>query len=41
MPRLKIRHETTYAYERPVSFDTHRLLVRPRGLLGRRGMMES
>jgi YD repeat-containing protein len=30
VPRLKIRHETRYAYERPVSFDTHRLLVRPR-----------
>ena len=30
MPRLKIRHETVYGYERPVSFAAHRLLVRPR-----------
>jgi YD repeat-containing protein len=30
MARLLIRHETTYAYERPVSFAPHRLLVRPR-----------
>jgi YD repeat-containing protein len=30
MTRLLIRHETTYAYERPVSFAPHRLLVRPR-----------
>jgi transglutaminase-like putative cysteine protease len=30
VPRLKIRHETRYAYERPVSFGAHRLLVRPR-----------
>src|SRR5687767_8385267 len=30
MARLIIRHETTYAYERPVSFAPHRLLVRPR-----------
>jgi YD repeat-containing protein len=27
---LKIRHETRYAYKRPVSFGAHRLLVRPR-----------
>jgi transglutaminase-like putative cysteine protease len=30
MPRLSIRHETRYEYERPVSFGQHRLLVRPR-----------
>lgn len=30
MARLSIRHETLYAYERPVRFATHRLLVRPR-----------
>jgi YD repeat-containing protein len=30
MPRLSIRHETFYGYERPVSFAAHRLLVRPR-----------
>ena len=30
MVRLCIRHETLYAYERPVRFSTHRLLVRPR-----------
>jgi transglutaminase-like putative cysteine protease len=30
MTRLFIRHETRYAYERPVSFGPHRLLVRPR-----------
>ena len=30
MARLSIRHETLYAYERPVRFSTHRLLVRPR-----------
>lgn len=30
MQRLSIRHETRYAYERPVSFSTHRLMVRPR-----------
>jgi YD repeat-containing protein len=30
MPRLSIRHETLYGYERPVSFAQHRLLVRPR-----------
>ncbi|MFZ5720820.1 MAG: transglutaminase family protein [Pseudomonadota bacterium] len=30
MPRLAIRHETHYAYERPVGFAPHRLLVRPR-----------
>ena len=30
MPRLSIRHETLYAYERPVRFSAHRLLVRPR-----------
>jgi YD repeat-containing protein len=30
MARLKIRHETFYAYEKPVSFAQHRLLVRPR-----------
>jgi len=30
MARLRIRHETFYCYERPVSFAAHRLLVRPR-----------
>ena len=30
MARLTIRHSTLYAYERPVRFATHRLLVRPR-----------
>lgn len=30
MPRLRIRHETRYDYERPVQFAPHRLLVRPR-----------
>ncbi|MBW8813236.1 MAG: transglutaminase family protein [Caulobacterales bacterium] len=30
MPRLRIRHETLYTYERPVGFGQHRLLVRPR-----------
>ncbi|MFI4950197.1 MAG: transglutaminase N-terminal domain-containing protein [Caulobacterales bacterium] len=30
MPRLSIRHETLYTYERPVRFAPHRLLVRPR-----------
>ena len=30
MTRLAIRHETFYAYEKPVSFAAHRLLVRPR-----------
>jgi YD repeat-containing protein len=30
MPRLSIRHETLYTYERPVSFAPHRLLLRPR-----------
>ena len=30
MVRLRIRHETLYAYERPVRFAPHRLLVRPR-----------
>lgn len=30
MPRLRIRHETLYGYERPVSFALHRLLLRPR-----------
>src|SRR5947207_15921597 len=30
MPRLSIRHETRYEYERPVSFGQHRLLMRPR-----------
>ncbi|WP_296598312.1 transglutaminase family protein [Phenylobacterium sp.] len=30
MGRLRIRHETFYSYERPVSFAAHRLLVRPR-----------
>jgi transglutaminase-like putative cysteine protease len=30
MVRLSIRHETLYAYERPVRFSPHRLLVRPR-----------
>jgi len=30
MARLRIRHETFYSYEKPVSFAAHRLLVRPR-----------
>jgi YD repeat-containing protein len=30
MPRLSIRHETIYDYERPVSFSMHRMLLRPR-----------
>lgn len=30
MARLRIRHETLYRYERPVSFAPHRLLLRPR-----------
>lgn len=30
MPRLTLRHETRYTYERPVRFGAHRLLVRPR-----------
>lgn len=30
MARLKILHETRYDYDRPVSFGTHRLLIRPR-----------
>jgi YD repeat-containing protein len=30
MPRLTIRHETRYTYERPVRFSQHRLLIRPR-----------
>lgn len=30
MARLRIRHETLYTYERPVSFAAHRLLLRPR-----------
>ena len=30
MARLTIRHETRYAYEKPVGFGPHRLLVRPR-----------
>jgi transglutaminase-like putative cysteine protease len=30
MSRFSIRHETLYAYERPVRFGRHRLLVRPR-----------
>jgi transglutaminase-like putative cysteine protease len=30
MVRLSIRHETLYAYERPVRFSAHRLMVRPR-----------
>lgn len=30
MPRLRICHETHYAYERPVGFATHRMLLRPR-----------
>lgn len=30
MARLSIRHETIYEYERPVSFATHRMLLRPR-----------
>lgn len=31
MTRISIRHETRYAYERPVAFGPHRLLTRPRG----------
>ncbi len=30
MPRLRIRHETLYRYDNPVSFGPHRLLLRPR-----------
>ena len=30
MPRLSIRHETIYVYERPVTFAAHRMLLRPR-----------
>lgn len=30
MARLKILHETRYDYDHPVSFGTHRLLIRPR-----------
>jgi len=30
MARLCIRHETLYAYEQPVSFAQHRMLIRPR-----------
>jgi transglutaminase-like putative cysteine protease len=30
MARLAIHHQTLYAYERPVAFAPHRLLVRPR-----------
>lgn len=30
MPRLSIRHETTYRYGRPVGFGPQRLMVRPR-----------
>ena len=30
MTRLRIRHETFYSYDRPVSFAAHRLLLRPR-----------
>ncbi|MDR3509662.1 MAG: transglutaminase family protein [Caulobacteraceae bacterium] len=30
MPRLSIRHETLYTYDRPVTFGPHRLLLRPR-----------
>ena len=30
MPKLRIRHETHYGYERPVGFAQHRLLLRPR-----------
>lgn len=30
MPRLTIRHETRYSYQRPVGFSPQRLLVRPR-----------
>jgi YD repeat-containing protein len=29
MPRLRIRHESTYAYDRPVRFGVWRLLMRP------------
>jgi transglutaminase-like putative cysteine protease len=30
MLRLRIRHHTTYSYERPVGFGRHRLVLRPR-----------
>jgi YD repeat-containing protein len=30
MQRLSIRHETRYAYDRPVGFGVHKLMVRPR-----------
>jgi transglutaminase-like putative cysteine protease len=30
MLRLRIKHRTTYSYERPVSFGRHRLILRPR-----------
>lgn len=30
MPRLAVRHVTTYAYGEPVGFGEHRLMVRPR-----------
>jgi transglutaminase-like putative cysteine protease len=30
MPILTIRHVTTYEYRRPVSFGTHRMMLRPR-----------
>lgn len=30
MPRLQVRHATTYRYARPVSFGPHRMMFRPR-----------
>jgi transglutaminase-like putative cysteine protease len=30
MPRLRIKHRTTYTYSQPMSFGEHRLMVRPR-----------
>lgn len=30
MPRLVVRHRTTYRYRRPVVFGPHRLMIRPR-----------
>jgi transglutaminase-like putative cysteine protease len=30
MPRLRIKHRTTYTYSQPMAFGEHRLMVRPR-----------
>ena len=30
MPRVRVRHETEYRYEVPVSLLAHRLMLRPR-----------